>query len=241
MKRAAPIKLLLLVVLFPVYCYPQIKSGKIVYERKTNLYKKFKDDDVKDWIKEGDKVKTDFFELYFNDSLSCYKPQESDLRERYGWATNKNTVYQNFKSDSTYTIKKVWEEPVHIYDSLHKRNWKITDSKRNISGYVCRKAIWEINDSTRVYAWYTDVIITSTGPENFFGLPGAILGLATEDGGVVYFAKSVEAITPDLASIIPPKTKQKKFTHAELRSRLEKEFGNSKWGKATIKEVMGYW
>ena len=30
----------------------QITSGKITYERKTNLYKKFKDDDVKDWLKE---------------------------------------------------------------------------------------------------------------------------------------------------------------------------------------------
>jgi hypothetical protein len=73
----------------------QITSGKITYERRTNLYKKFKwNPDVKDWLKEEDKNKTDMFELYFNDSLSLFKPQESDLVEKMSWATTKNVVYQ---------------------------------------------------------------------------------------------------------------------------------------------------
>ena len=42
----------------------QINSGKITYERRTNLYKKFKwNADVKDWLKEEDKNKIDVFEL----------------------------------------------------------------------------------------------------------------------------------------------------------------------------------
>ena len=46
----------------------QISAGKITYERKTNLYKKMKGGDVKNWIKEADKIKTDYFELFFNDT-----------------------------------------------------------------------------------------------------------------------------------------------------------------------------
>ena len=47
----------------------QITYGKITYERKTNLYKKFKNNgDVKEWLKEEDKNKVDVFELYFNES-----------------------------------------------------------------------------------------------------------------------------------------------------------------------------
>jgi len=39
----------------------QITSGKITFERKTNLYKKFKKwGDVQDWIKESDKIKIDY-------------------------------------------------------------------------------------------------------------------------------------------------------------------------------------
>jgi GLPGLI family protein len=218
----------------------QITSGKIVFERKTNLYKKFKDDNVREWLKDEDKSKVDFFELYFNDSLSAFKPQESDLRERMSWATSKNTIYQNFDTKSTLSIKSVWGEALYVQDTLRKREWKITDSKRVISGYNCRKAIWEMNDSTRIYAWYADDIVANVGPESFCGLPGAILGLATEDGGVIYFAKSIEVIKPELAILIPKKGKNKIYTSTELKTKLDKDFGKDPWGKAMIKELFSW-
>ncbi len=218
----------------------QITSGKIVFERKTNLYKKFKDDNVREWLKDEDKSKVDFFELYFNDSLSVFKPQESDLKEQMSWATSKNTIYQNFENKSTLSIKSVWGEALYLEDTLKIREWKITDSKRIISGYNCRKAIWKMNDSTRIYAWYTDDIISSVGPESFCGLPGAILGLATEDGGVIYFAKSIEVIKPELAILIAKKEKNKIYTSTELKTKLEKDFGKYSWGKTMIKELFSW-
>lgn len=218
----------------------QITSGKIVFERKTNLYKKFKDDNVREWLKDEDKSKVDFFELYFNDSLSVFKPQESDLKEQMSWATSKNTIYQNFENKSTLSIKSVWGEALYLEDTLKIRKWKITDSKRIISGYNCRKAIWKMNDSTRIYAWYTDDIISSVGPESFCGLPGAILGLATEDGGVIYFAKSIEVIKPELAILIAKKEKNKIYTSTELKTKLEKDFGKYPWGKTMIKELFSW-
>ena len=222
--------------------FSQIKVGKITYERKTNLYKKFKNwDDVSEWIKEGEKVKMDVFELFFNDSLSLFKPQESDLKESFSWATEKNTVYQDLKNNKRISVKDIWGEEFIVSDSLRVRKWKITDSKRNICGYTCRKAIWQANDTTRIYAWYCDEISTNVGPESFLGLPGAILGAATEDGGVIYFAKSVEQIKPDVTTLIAKKTKSKIYTAAELRARLEKDFGKEKWGKAMISNVFGLW
>ena len=80
-----------------------------------------------------------------------------------------------------------------IQDSMTTRQWKITEKKRKLGGYLCRRAIWEMNDSTRIYAWFSVDVVPSIGPEGFAGLPGAILGLATEDGGIIYFAKEVEA------------------------------------------------
>ncbi len=216
----------------------QITSGKIIYERKTNLYKKFKDwDDVKDWIKEEDKNKVDIFELYFNDSISVFKPQDSDLKEEMNWATRKNVVYQNLHYNKQLTIKDIWGEKLYIEDTLYNRKWKITDSKRVISGYTCRKAIWEVNDSMRIYAWYCDEIIPSVGPETFYGLPGAILGLATEDGGVIYFAKKIDNIKPDMTSVIPKKGKNKIYTSTELKAKLEKDFGKYPWGKRMINDL----
>lgn len=218
----------------------QITSGKIVFERKTNLYKKFKDDNVKDWLKEEDKSKVDLFELYFNDSLSAFKPQESDLKERMSWATSKNTVYQDFNANTMLSIKSVWGESLYLQDTLKKREWKLTESKRVISGYNCRKAIWEMNDSTRIYAWYTDDIVPNVGPESFWGLPGAILGLATEDGGVIYFAKSIDVTKPSLETLYPKKGKNKIYTTTELKTKLEKDFGKNPWGKAMIRELFSW-
>ncbi|MCD6066771.1 MAG: hypothetical protein K0S33_1597 [Bacteroidetes bacterium] len=232
---------ILLLVFFCTSAVAQIRQGKIVYERKTNLYKKFKDDNVTDWLKETDKNKTDMFELYFNDSLAVFKPQDSDLKEMMSWATSKNTVYQNFKDRKRFTIKSIWGETIYVQDSLYKRSWKITDSKRNICGYSCRKAIWQVNDSTRLYAWYCEEVIASVGPESFYGLPGAILGLATEDGGVIYFAKSVQVENVSQEVLVPKKVKGKVYETSELKTKLQKDFGKEKWGKAMLREHFGVW
>ncbi len=220
----------------------QITYGKITYERKTNLYKKFKNNgDVKEWLREEDKNKVDVFELYFDDSLSIFKPQESDLVERMSWATTKNVVYQNYNSGQRVTEKKIWGESFIVADSVRKFSWKITDSKRNICGYQCRKAIWQANDSIRIYAWFCSEINSSIGPESFVGLPGAILGLATEDGGVIYFAKSVEVVKPATTNLLQKKTKQKMYKASELKAQLEKDFGKEKWGKAMIYNNFAIW
>lgn len=233
--------LLWVLILSGLFVSAQIKAGKIVYERKTNLYKKFKGDDVKEWLKESDKNKVDVFDLTFNDSLSVFKPQESDLKDQMSWATSKNQVYQNSKSKQRFTIKTIWGEELIVQDSLYKRTWKITESTRKIAGYECRKAIWQANDSTRLYAWYCNEIEPSIGPESFVGLPGAILGLATEDGGVIYFAKSVTVEPAPTEKLLMKKTKAKIYASDELKKRLEKDFGKEKWGKSMIREHFGIW
>lgn len=230
------------ILICSAFAYGQISYGKIIYERKTNLYKKFKNNgDVKEWLREEDKNKVDMFELYFNDSLSVFKPQESELAERMSWATSKNVVYQDRVKKSRLTEKTIWGEKFLVEDSVRHFTWKITDSKRKICGYQCRKAIWTANDSTRLYAWYCNEIMPGIGPESFVGLPGTILGLATEDGGVIYFAKTVEIVKQDPVALTPKKNKLKLYKIAELRAQLEKQYGKEKWGKTMIYNNFEIW
>ena len=236
------IKKLLMAFILTIFCISvsaQITSAKITFERKTNLYKELKGN-VENWLKEEDKVKIDYFELFINDTCSLFKPQESDLKENMSWATSKNTVLQNFKLNTRYVIKPMWGEELHLTDSMFKRKWKITESSRKIAGYACRKAVWQANDSTRIYAWFSYDIVPATGPESFNGLPGTILGLATEDGGVVYFAKKIEVLTPTPATFILPK-KKKVYTIPELKAQMEKQYGKEKWFKNMIHEQFGIW
>ena len=239
MVKLAGIKYLILLGTLITFGYSQaqiITSGRIVFERKTNLDKKFSDAGMKQWL--GDKKsKTDMFELIFNDTISIFKPIESDEVDRMSWATSKSTVLQNTLRNENLYIMDVAGQQIFVLDSMHARKWQITDSKRTIDKYNCRKAIYQKNDSTRLYAWFAVDIVPSIGPEGFFGLPGAILGLATEDGGIIYFAKSVEFKDPNTNDFVINTKKKDIYTPESLKTKMEKEMGNSEWGKRMYDEM----
>lgn len=221
--------------------YSQYSFGKVIYERKTNLFKKYKDQEVRNWLKDEHKIKVDVFELYFNDSLSVFRPQESELKDKMSWATNSSTVYQNLKQGKKMGIMDIWGEKLYVEDTLTIRQWKITGSKRNIAGYNCRKAIWQKNDSVRIYAWYAEELMCSVGPETFNGLPGLILGLATEDGGLIYFAQKVEIKDPGVEPLRFKKGKEKIYATEELKSKMQKDFGKRPWVKGMIDSTFELW
>ncbi|MCB9195793.1 MAG: GLPGLI family protein [Flavobacteriales bacterium] len=210
----------------------QYKEGMIIYQRKTNLYKRF-GERAKDWIKEKDKIKTEFFVLTFTDSLSTWKEQPTDVPDPMSWGTSRHEVYRNLRSPVYYSVRDLWGDKVHVEDTLPQRNWKITDSKRIIAGYNCRKAFWEVNDSVKIYAWYCDEIVPSIGPERFYGLPGAILGLASEDGGVVYFAQEVKFYQPKPEEF-EFKRGKKVQTMEKTKEELELAMSRSRWGNPDI-------
>ena len=205
----------------------QIKNGVIMFERKTNLLKKYKTEESQRWLR-GEKVNIDRFYLYFTPNKSLFIPIESLSPSKADWATSKNTVIQDFNKNERTSIYNLWGENMTVVDEIKNRTWKITERKRDIAGYSCRRAIWEKNDSTNIYAWFTNQIIPSTGPETFNGLPGTILGLATEDGGVVYFAKTVQEKYNDLEEL-SPKLKKKTYTESELKKELEMKAKSNPW------------
>jgi GLPGLI family protein len=213
-----------------------ITSGRIVFERKTNLEKKFDDARMKEWLG-GKKVKIDEFELLFNDTISIFKPIESNEVDRMSWVTSRSTVVQNEKLNEKLFVLDVAGQQIFVKDTITARQWKITDSKRTIDKYRCVKAVYEKNDSTRLYAWFSVDIVPSIGPEGFGGLPGAILGLATEDGGIIYFAKSVEFNEPKAETFIVNTKKKELFTPESLKVKFEKEMGGGGWATRMYDEM----
>ncbi len=214
-----------------------IESGKITFERRTNLYKKFPDDRMKSYIKDKDKIRIEDFVLYFNDTASTFRPIYSEEADPLNWTTTKNTVVQNANERNKLVVLGFAGQEVLVGDSMVPRQWKITENTRVIAGYKCRKAVYEKNDSTKLYAWYCIEIVPSFGPEGFDGLPGMILGLATEDGGIIYFAKKVEVIAPTAENLIVETKKKTIYTMPELKTKLEKDFANSPWGKRLFDDL----
>ena len=219
-----------------------LSSGRIVYERKTNLKKRYGDNPrLKNFITEQNKYRIENFELLFNDTSCVFRPiEEEEKAEGFmKYLTTQNTVYQNLNKREKFIAMDMWGNAIYIRDSMDSRKWKITDSKRFISGYNCRKAIWEMNDSTRIYAWYATEVIPSIGPEGFEGLPGAILGLATEDGGVIYFAKEVKVFDTPKATLQYSDKGKEIYTEDQLKEILKQRVGQ--WMKPADIESMFSW
>ncbi|TSJ39810.1 GLPGLI family protein [Fluviicola chungangensis] len=217
-----------------------VREGKITYERRTNLWKIFDDQRMRDFVGEKNKIKVEEFTLYFNDTASLFSYVAPDQPDPQSFLTMKNTVYNLFPKGQRFVYMDMMGNSMTVGDSLVKHTWKITDKTRKIAGYECTRVIWQKDDTTRIYAWYTTDIIATVGPENIQGLPGAVLGLATEDGSIVYFAKKVEVITPTAEQIAQPKKKGKQYTQAELIADLTEKLKGQPYGERII-TGMFYW
>ena len=231
-----------ILVVISTVSFGQVTSGKIIFERKTNLKKIFgKDERMKRFITDENKTKIDRFELFFNDSMSAFIPipDEEESQGFLKYLTSHNQVYQNLNKGEKLSVLDLWGTETFLKDTIAKRQWKVTESKRKIGNYMCRKAIWEMNDSTRIYAWFSVDIVPSIGPEAFSGLPGAILGLATEDGSIIYFAQDVKVMTPKPEIFIKDPGKNDVYTKDELKKQLEVKMGQ--WMKSKDLDAMFSW
>jgi GLPGLI family protein len=201
-------------------------TGSIVFERKTNLYKRFTDPSIRQWIKPEDQYKMDYFTLFFNDTSAIFMPQESDAPPYMSWVTQRHTTKTSLVTKKMERHMDAQAAVFCMIDSIKTPAWKITDIKRVIAGYNCFKAFYEKNDSTNVYAWFSPDLPVSVGPEGYSGLPGTILGLAAENGGEIYFATSVNLNAPNSKDLVMDKFKGKVYTYNELLSFLKTSFGD---------------
>lgn len=117
--------------------------------------------------------------------------------------------YKNIKSKESLTELELFGKLFLMKESLPELNWKMTGETKQIGGYTCYKATasktWEeLNMNTlrngvanrdeasvdteavtnealpQVTAWYTMDIPVSQGPGDYWGLPGLILEVSTD-------------------------------------------------------------
>lgn len=220
----------------------QITSGRVVFERRTNLKKLYADvPEMSRFITDENKIRTEQFELVFNDTASAFLPIEDPNAEKgmMSWMTQKNKTYQNLNTGKQMTVLDFAGQQIFVGDSIDPKKWKVTESKRFIGNYHCRKAMYEKNDTTRIYAWFAVELQPSIGPEGVTGLPGTILGLATEDGGIVYFAKEVEVLEPTQEKLSYDPGKNDIYTRESLAKEMEERMGGrgGRWAKGMMDNI----
>lgn len=210
-----------------------IYSGRIQYERKVNQHLNLDDDS--EWMlemkKQIPKFVTDVFELDFSSDVSVYKLARENQDNKYMWGGKPSTtdiIIQNHTSRQLSIQRDIFEQTYLLQDSLRNLQWRITEEKREIAGFDCRKAVTRICDSVYVVAFYTDQIPVSSGPESFGNLPGMILGLAVPRLSITWFATRVELTTPT-AQKLQPTLKGKKTNWVKYNADLQKAMKD--WGK----------
>lgn len=239
--------IILLMVLFSgtrLMAQPQfITSGKIEFERRVNIHKQLDAQEDETWRnmikKTTPPVKTSYFDLYFDEQKTIYKPgREIVVTQKVpDWLEGPamdNIVFTDLNNKISNSQKSVFESVFNITDTLRKIDWKITPDTRTIANFECRKATAIIMDSIFVVAFYTDQIITNGGPESFSGLPGMILGLAVPRLNATWFATKLELVEVKPADLLPPK-KGKKINNASLRTQLQSSMKD--WGKTGSKNI----
>lgn len=210
-----------------------ITHGKIEFERKTNQHSLLEEASMWDEAmkKNSPKFHTAYYDLYFKDGLTLYKPgRELEVRQMKLFQTfpSDNTILTNLSTDSATTQKDIMNDLYIINAANRKIDWKIGTEIRKIAGFDCRKAVGRIMDSLVVIAFYTDEIIPSGGPESFNGLPGMILGLAIPRMHATWYATKLEVIEVGDKDLAAPK-KGKKTTKEDFNGRLTEMLKD--WGK----------
>lgn len=220
--------------------FGQIKEGVIQFDRRINLFKKFPSPETQKWLGKKNQYSYDKYLLYFNDTASVFVP-DPDQEPKEGmmkWLVQQHSMIQHLNNHANVTLLDFFGQVIVVEDTLHPREWKYTGKLRTIANYQCTQAMLNIDDSTRLYAWFTTEIIPQIGPENFLGLPGAILGIASENGGITYFATKVEAKKVDLQKVTPKFNAKKAKTMKEVKEEMISQFANKEEAKPLIKDFL---
>jgi GLPGLI family protein len=165
-----------------------------------------------------------YFNFTASDNKSVYKrTKEAEIPRNMWWQpfADNNTVYNDYTTGTTINQKPIFEETFLVQDSLLHIKWKMTSDTRNIAGFDCRKAIGILHDTVAVFAFYTDEIMVSGGPEGIKGLPGMILGMGIPRLHTTWFATKVQTANVNIKSITPA-TKGKKVTLTGMLGSLDR-------------------
>jgi GLPGLI family protein len=179
----------------------QIRQGTIIYEQKIDVHRHLQDEQMKAMVPQ---FQTAGYELLFRDSISVYKivpkddapdPFESGggahIVMKFGGPGDDGVLYKNFGSGRLMEEASLADKKYRITDSIPALAWKLSEERVTILGHVCKKAMTVTSRGSKVVAWYAEEIAIPAGPDKFSGLPGIVLKLDVDSGGVVFTATKI--------------------------------------------------
>ena len=132
--------------------FAQVKEGKLIFERKVNMYRMITDPEMRARIPE---FRVDKFELLFNEQASMFKTiPDEDAPDpfansggggerggmRFNFRMPETATYTDISNQMQYESRSFFEKDFLIVDSLKPIQWKLSDETKTIAKFVCKKA-----------------------------------------------------------------------------------------------------
>lgn len=163
---------------------------------------------------------------------------------RFNFRMPETSTYTDINNQMQYESRAMFEKTFLVVDSLKQNKWKISDETKTIANHVCKKATTMVAQAAQMrmrfgngprtaedtvapkpkevelVVWYTEDIPVSVGPDNYAGLPGAILEVNTDNGANTITATEVGAKYPKKELVQP--TKGDKMNRAQFQDTMKK-------------------
>lgn len=226
-----------------------IKGGVVKYKHTTkyNFDKIFNPDGnaparTKEFLSGLPKENTNAKVLYFTENAALYEEDLTVKEEPASPMLQRALMGANMRKPPQPELEKVFYDfgkneitrqvmfmtrNFLVSDSIKKKAWKLSNKMIKVLNYTCLGAELKKGDDT-VTAWFTSEIPISTGPDEFFGLPGLILAIET-NGEFAFIATSID-LTPPKEGVLSKPDNGKKVTQEEFNKIVEdkiKEFNET--------------
>lgn len=172
----------------------QITEGIIIYDVKINIHQMLPEDmeAMKASIPEFQSLKK---ELIFNREASLFLDyEEPGAGGRGRWfSMAAREIHHQSMTDQLYTVQKgILNDDYLIEEEVEWYPWNLTGRSEMIAGKFCQLA-WRMDerDSSMIEVWFTPEIPLSIGPDNYFGLPGAVLMAVVNYNEKIYIATEI--------------------------------------------------
>ena len=163
--------------------------------------------------------------LHFTPTASRYEDSEESAEAEdmgYSWRKEAYSIHRDFEKNTIRDLITMLGKTYLVEDTLIPQQWKIQNDLKDVAGHVCMNATWEDTlKKQKIVAWFAQDIPLTAGPERFCGLPGLILEVDVNNGGMIVSADRItmHRITKELEH--PKKGKPKKAKEADYTALLK--------------------
>lgn len=166
-----------------------------------------------------------FTEMYFTASKTAYFDSEERAEpddDGYAWRKDAFFITRDYEKGIAKDFMNLLGKNYVVEDSIIKPNWKIMNDMKEVAGHFCMNASWyDSLKQQKIMAWFALDMPISGGPERLNGLPGLILEIDVNDGGMMISADRIDfkPVLPEQLAL--PKTGKAKTIHeADYREKL---------------------